>query len=178
MEIRVNGSLPSSVVRAARHALLVVAVVLPLVTLLVTAGRYLRTHSLPDARFWALYVTPLFLVAPLWARHRLGAAARLGGAVLLLDAGVIALSLARFLASGFFPFSGHMLFLTYAGLTTRAAAYRWLALLLLVETTLFKLWLWRDPRSWILGLLLGAVVALLAWLAQRRHVMRRRPSPR
>ncbi|MBA2670105.1 MAG: hypothetical protein H0U67_07035, partial [Gemmatimonadetes bacterium] len=57
------------------------------------------------------------------------------------------------------PFSGHMLFLTYSGLVTRHAWYRVLAAVLLAETTVFKLWLWDDPSSWVWGLALGAVAA-------------------
>jgi hypothetical protein len=57
------------------------------------------------------------------------------------------------------PFSGHMLFLAYSGLTTRRTWYRGLALALLVETTVFKLWLWRDVTSWALGLALGLLAA-------------------
>jgi hypothetical protein len=68
------------------------------------------------------------------------------------------------------PFSGHMLFLTYSGLTTTARWYRWLALVLLAETTVFKLWVWRDVYSWSLGLVIGLVAAV--WGRRQRSVVK------
>ena len=113
----------------------------------------------------------MFLAAPLWARHRLDGFERRPGAVDAADAGVLALSLARFVAGGVLPFSGHMLFLACTGLTVRAPGYRRLALALLVETTAFKLWLWRDPRS--LGLVLGVAAG---WAVAARGPRPDRPA--
>ena len=84
-----------------------------------------------------------------------------------LDVLVFVLAAARFGVGERLPFSGHMLFLTYTILTTRDRPYRWLALGLLVETTLFKLGLWSDPRSWSIGLLVGAIAALVALVLER-----------
>jgi hypothetical protein len=114
------------------------------------------------ARFLALYAAPLFLAVPLWARHRLAALERLPATALVADVVVTALAAARFVLGTWLPFSGHMLFLAYSGLTVDGArAYRALALLLAVETTVFKLWLWRDVTSWALGLALGLLAAAI-----------------
>jgi hypothetical protein len=122
----------------------------------------------PAKRFLVFYVAPLFLAAPIWVRLRISERPRTGGLPSILDAGVFLLSFLRFVAGEVLPFSGHMLFLTYSGLTTRRTAYRLLALGLLVETTVFKLWLWRDPRSWALGLAIGLVAAAFyQWPASR-----------
>lgn len=108
------------------------------------------------ATFLVWYVAPLFLAAPLWLRGRLHVAGRTRA----LDAAVTVLAFARFVSGGLLPFSGHMLFLTYSALTPPVTrGYRLLALALLIETTIFKLWIWRDPRSWALGLVLGLLAA-------------------
>ena len=80
----------------------------------------------------------------------------------------VQLAFARFVVGTVLPFSGHMLFLTYTVLTIgRVRWYRRLAVVLLVETTIFKLWLWRDPYSWSIGLGLGAVAAAVALRTSR-----------
>ena len=113
------------------------------------------------ARFLALYVAPMLLAAPLWARLRLGALERLPMRARALDVAVLLLSAAR-LTGPWLPFSGHMLFLTYSAAVTPSRPYRLLALLLLAETTAFKLLVWGDARSWGLGLALGLAAAAVA----------------
>jgi hypothetical protein len=87
----------------------------------------------------------------------------------VVDAVVLALAFARFV-TGLLPFSGHMLFLTYS-LFARPVSprYRWVALALLAETTVYKLWHWHDPRSWAIGLAAGMVAVAVG---------RAGPSPR
>src|SRR3712207_767695 len=65
------------------------------------------------ARFLALYVAPLVLAAPLWARERLAQVEALAPRTRLLDVAVTVLAFARFAVGAVLPFSGHMLFLTY-----------------------------------------------------------------
>lgn len=75
------------------------------------------------ARFLTLYVAPLLLAAPLWARERLRALGAAGSTRwwrIALDAAVVLLSIARFVVGEVLPFSGHMLFLTYTGLLPAA----------------------------------------------------------
>jgi hypothetical protein len=149
----------------ARRALLAAAVALPALALVAAVLVWARVVDLgatrrPAVTFLVLYVAPLFLAAPLWLRERLG----VGGAARLVDLAVLALAFARFTGGGILPFSGHMLFLTYSVLAGPVSLrYRALALALLIETTVFKLWIWRDPRSWGLGLVLG----LFAWVIWR-----------
>lgn len=145
-----------------RRVLLAAAVAFPAAALagavLVRAGATgLGARSGAAATFLAWYVAPLFLAAPLWLRERLHVAGRARA----LDAAVLVLAFARFAGGGWLlPFSGHMLFLTYSSLTPPATrGYRLLAAALLIETTVFKLWIWRDPRSWALGLVLGLLAA-------------------
>jgi len=139
--------------------------------LAVVAGvvHYAVTRDASGIRFLVLYVAPMFLAGPIWARHRLADIEHRKPAVNSIDAGVFTLAVIRFVTSGLLaPFSGHMLFLTYTGITVRASSYRWLVALLLVETTIFKLVLWRDPKSWGLGLALGALAGVVAtWLERR-----------
>lgn len=123
-------------------------------------------RSRGGATFLAVYAAPMFLAAPLWWRGRLGVAPR----VQAIDAAVTLLAFARFVVGEVLPFSGHMLFLTYGVLAKPVAkGYRLLALVLLAETTVFKLWIWRDPRSWALGLVLGVAAAALARVVAGRR---------
>jgi hypothetical protein len=116
----------------------------------------------------ALYVAPLFLAAPLWARQRLDMLEHLTARALVADVLVTSLAFARFVAGERLPFSGHMLFLAYTLLTPGLASwYRLLAVVLLVETTVFKLWLWSDATSWALGLVLGVGAAAVVFSRRR-----------
>jgi hypothetical protein len=126
--------------------------------------------------FFALYIAPLFLVAPLWVRLRVAGPRPARGTRAWVDVVVFVLSCLRYLFTGLFPFSGHMLFLTYSALTTREAWYRWVAAALLVETTVFKLWVWRDATTWSLGLALGLLAAVAYWWVGNDRSFRRRAS--
>jgi hypothetical protein len=118
------------------------------------------------ATFLAAYAAPMFLAAPLWWRGRLAAPPR----VQAIDAAVTLLAFARFVIGEVLPFSGHMLFLVYSLLAMPVSrGYRLLALALVAETTVFKLWIWRDPRSWAIGMVLGVAAAALASLVTRRR---------
>lgn len=157
------------------------AVLLPLACLVVAAAlRAGAGAALPGvgarpaaaARFLALYAAPLMLAAPLWARGRLVHLERLAPRTRALDVGVTVLALARFVAGAMLPFSGHMLFLTYTALARPGdRGYCWLAAVLLAETTVFKLWLWRDPTSWGMGLALGLLAAWAARGDARRAII-------
>lgn len=139
------------------------AVVLPAAAI----AAALVVHGWAAQRFLAFYVAPLFLAAPLWVRLRLEAKSIEWNGRTIVDIAVLVLSFLRFVLGEILPFSGHMLFLVYSGLTTRERWYQLLGLVLLIETTVFKLWLWRDRYSWGLGLALGLLAAL---------VVRMRPS--
>jgi hypothetical protein len=65
------------------------------------------------------------------------------------------------------PFSGHMLFFVYAALTTRSTRFLLLILALATEATWYKLVVWRDPRSWALGIAAGTVLAAARVLINR-----------
>jgi hypothetical protein len=139
------------------------AVVLPLISIV-------SAFFVEDAagqRFLVAYVAPLFLAAPLWVRTRLKSYALHFGTRGAIDLIIVGLSFARFVAGEILPFSGHMLFLTYSGITTSVPWYRFLVLVLLVETTWFKLWVWRDATSWSLGLLLGLIAAAVVLASDR-----------
>jgi hypothetical protein len=147
----------------------VAAVVAPTLAVIAGVVHYAVTRDVAGVRFLALYVAPMFLAAPLWVRQRLIGYEQRDAAVHAIDAVVFALAVARFGVGEMLPFSGHMLFLTYTGITVRASGYRWLVALLLIETTIFKLVLWRDPASWSIGLALGVAAGGIAALCQRRQ---------
>jgi hypothetical protein len=121
----------------------------------------------PARLFWIAYVAPLFLAAPLWLRNRLAVPLRLDVRS-IVDAAVLSLSVARFVTGTILPFSGHTLFLTYSGLNVGSRAYRILALLLFVETTWFKLFLWRDTKSWGIGIAIGLIATALTLWGSRK----------
>ncbi|MGH7461097.1 MAG: hypothetical protein ACREMA_08720 [Longimicrobiales bacterium] len=152
-------------VETARRALFWCALVLPAAPV----GAAFFAQGWPAQRFLVFYVAPLFLAAPLWVRVRLRESTPQLSLHTIVDATVFMLSFARFVLAPVLPFSGHMMFLTYSGLTTRTAGYRLLALLLLAETTWFKLWLWRDSATWSVGLILGIVAAGITLLANRQR---------
>lgn len=153
------------------RVLVATAVVAPLACLVAAALALARLDSWPAARFLALYVAPIFLATPLWARERLcGIVAAPGesGWRMMMDVAVVLLSFARFVMGDALPYSGHMLFLTYTALLPASRAYRILAAVLLIETTVFKLVLWHDAASWSIGLALGALTAGVVHLASAR----------
>jgi len=123
-------------------------------------------------RFFTGYVAPFFLAGPLWLRLRLRIIETTPRPVTWLDAAVFALAALRSvpIAVGILPYSGHTLFATYAVAVTPERGFRALAALLLLTTTAFKLWIWRDPSSWGWGLGMGIAAALLhAWLSARER---------
>lgn len=144
----------------ARWLLQWAAVLLPIAA----AGTALFVDSWYTQRYLIFYVAPLFFAAPFWVRLRLEHGWPELNGRFLLDVAVLGLSILRFLIGSLFPYSGHTLFLTYSALTTPHRAYRYLAAVLLVEVTFFKLWLWRDPYTWLLGGVLG-LLAYERWRA-------------
>lgn len=139
------------------HWLFGASVVAPVLGFVAAAWAYEETGSWGAVRFFVFYAAPLFFAAPLWMRSRVCVITRLSNFALMMDVIVFVASVARFVASEVIPFSGHMLFLTYTLLTARSRWYAWLAVGLIAETSFFKLVLWRDRESWLLGLALGAV---------------------
>lgn len=110
-------------------------------------------------RFVIFYIAPLIAAVLLWSSDRIEKVWLVSKTRFALDCIVVAFSFARFL--GFFPFSGHMLFLIYSGATTQWTAYRIIAVILILETTYFKLLIWNDSTSWLLGTALGIVSAII-----------------
>jgi len=122
------------------------------------------------ARFLTGYVAPFFLAGPLWLRLRLRSIESTPPAATWLDAAVFVLAALRSvpIAVGILPYSGHTLFATYAVAVTPERGFRAAAAVLLLTTTAFKLWIWRDPVSWGWGLALGiAAASIHAWLVAR-----------
>ena len=143
--------------RRLRVLLLWAAIVCPLVPLVAA----LFVGGWPSRRFLGLYVTPLFVIGPLWLRERLRERPLRAGLPWAIDLTVFALAVLRFATGNVLPFSGHMLFLTYTLIVTRAAWYRALALAIALETAWFKLLLWHDWRSFTLGIAGGALAAVM-----------------
>ena len=152
-------------IRRLQALLLIAAVVCPAIA--VTAG--LRAPSWPVERGLIFYIAPLFLAGPLWLRIRLGEAPLRWEARWVIDLAIFALAVLRFATGHWLPFSGHMLFLTYSGATTRSAGYRWFAAAIALETAWFKFVLWHDPRSFWLGVVGGALAAGVALGVEHRQ---------
>lgn len=66
------------------------------------------------------------------------------------------------------PMSGHMLFFVYAGLTIRSRLFRIIIALLIIQTSLIKLMIWRDYLSWSFGVLSGVPLAVVFARSPRR----------
>ena len=141
-----------------RRTLLAAATVLPIAVIF--AAQFSSHPRGP--LFIPLYVAPLVAAAPLWLRIRLAERPLALSPVWILDGLVLILGAIRALGTGWIPFSGHTLFLTYSALVTHHRGYRILALALFVETTVFKLWVWHDPFTWAFGMGVGLLLAVLA----------------
>ncbi|HYR08856.1 MAG TPA: hypothetical protein VEQ60_13830 [Longimicrobium sp.] len=147
-----------------RRAMLAGAVGVPL---LFAAGA-LVVDGPAARRFLLLYVAPFFVAFFAWAWLRVARMDADRPVALAVDAAATVLGAIRF-AGLPVPFSGHMLFYAYAGLTVRSARFLLLIGLLAAEATWYKLVVWRDPRSWALGIAAGAALAATRILIQRTH---------
>lgn len=145
-----------------RRALLAAAVVVPLLF----AAAALFVEGWAARRFLLLYTAPFFAAFFAWAWMRVGRMEDDALPALAVDAAAVALGAIRF-AGPVVPFSGHMLFFVYAALTVRSIPFLLFILALMAETTWFKLVLWRDPRSWALGIAAGAALAAARVLIRR-----------
>jgi len=145
-----------------RRALLASGVAVPLLF----AAAALVVDGWAARRFLLLYVAPFFVAFFAWAWMRVGRMEADRTAALGVDAVAVVLGAIRFVGP-LVPFSGHMLFFTYAALTLRSVRFQALILVLIAETTWFKLVLWRDPRSWALGIAVGAALAAARILINR-----------
>lgn len=122
-----------------------------------------------------LYNAPLVVPVVLFVLDRLRRRSAVGCARLGVDTAVVALAASRMVVP--IPLlSGHTLFLVYALLTTWGGAPRgrWgvaplMTAAVLLEVTVIKLAVWRDP-SWFGGALVGTVAsrAFTRWLAPER----------
>lgn len=116
-------------------------------------------------------MAPILLAVLVWLQLRLAVFDQLPRWVRIADTVVLTLATLRFVLGAMIPFSGHMLFLSYSALTMHnSVTYRWLAAVLIVETTVFKLWIWRDWPSWSWGLAIGVLAAMLVQFASRRRM--------
>lgn len=119
------------------------------------------------ADFWIvqrvlfLYVAPLVFLFFLWLRARVDESEEWSPLRLVLDGAVVVAAALRMIPSIGLPWSGHMVFLVYTFATTREQLYRWIALGLVIETSVFKLWFWNDWQTWSIGTVLGMCFALL-----------------
>jgi hypothetical protein len=147
---------------AMRRALRMAAVAVPLLFAMVAVAM----EGYAARRFLLLYIAPFFVAFFVWARIRFDALGRTSRGPLAVDALATVLGAVRF-AGAPVPFSGHMLFFIYSGLTTRSLPYGLLALALAAETTWFKLVVWRDPASWALGIAAGLALAAARILVHR-----------
>jgi hypothetical protein len=145
-----------------RRALVAAAIILPIAAVIVG----LSSDHPRGALFIPLYIAPLVLVGPLWLRMRLAERPLALSLVWGLDVLVMVLGALRAIGATWLPFSGHTLFLTYSAVVTRHVGYRVTAAVLFAETTVFKLWVWRDAFTWASGIVAGLLLAFVATMAQ------------
>lgn len=107
------------------------------------------------ARYLLFYVAPLVAFGPWWLLDRSDVRSTLARGQIAIDVAVVLLSLARMFGGSVVPLSGHALFLTHAAITTRRMALRCIAVGLLGITAWFKLIIWSDSRTLIVGAVLG-----------------------
>jgi hypothetical protein len=123
--------------------------------------------SWPEKRFLVFYLAPILSMAAAWACIKTGTPPP-SLICLGLDALVFAGALGRFVIGEALPFSGHMLFFWHALLTTPSRIFRAAAAALILETTWFKLGIWKDYESWGLGSALGLFCGAAYLIAERR----------
>lgn len=111
-------------------------------------------------RFLLLYMAPFFPAFFLWSRRWLNEIEQHRPGALAVDAVAVVLAATRMLGT-WLPFSGHMLFYAYAGLTTRSRVLQVLIGGLAAVAAWFKLVLWDDWRSFGLGIAAGLALAAL-----------------
>ena len=122
----------------------------------------LRRGDWPAQRFLLVYFAPVLAYGAAWLRERLAHIDRIAPPLLAIDAFAFAAGALRAAGGwGVLPYSGHMLFLSYAVATPGPRSLRLIALALVAMTSWFKLVLWHDVRSWSLGLALGLMLASL-----------------
>jgi hypothetical protein len=126
---------------------------------------------LPARRwFLILYIVPLLVAGACWLRLRLSQLEGLTDGVLLLEVVVFLVGGLRVFGGwGVLPYSGHMLFLTYAVWATDRLGFRVALAGLLILTTVYKLGLSHDPRSWGWGLGLGLLAIGVRWRLTRHE---------
>ncbi|HEU4882546.1 MAG TPA: hypothetical protein VFT45_09885 [Longimicrobium sp.] len=118
-------------------------------------------------RFLLFYIAPFFVAFFPWVWVRVGRIEADRTGALAVDAVATVLGAVRFIGLLPVPFSGHMQFYVYAGLTTRSPRFLLLIAVLAAEATWYKLVVWRDPRSWALGIATGAALAAARLLINR-----------
>lgn len=117
-------------------------------------------------RFLLFYMAPFFPTFFLWARHWLDDVDNERPAALAVDGVAVVLAATR-MTGPWLPFSGHMVFYAYAGLTTRSRPLQLLIGVLAAVAAWFKLVLWDDWRSFSLGIATGLALAAVRLLVGR-----------
>jgi hypothetical protein len=153
--------------RPLARLLLVAAVGLPLLLFALAIGPY--GDDAAAQRFLVVYMAPMITFGGVWARRWLAGLDEMSAATVRLDVLTFVAAGLRAIGSwGVLAYSGHMLFLTYALLVTPGRGLRLAALALLGLTTWFKLAVWGDWTSWMLGLSGGIALAAARELLARR----------
>jgi hypothetical protein len=132
---------------------------------------FVRDGDWPAQRFLLVYFAPMLAYGAAWARDRLAHIDQVAPVLSAVDAFAFAAGALRAAGGwGILPYSGHMLFLSYAAAAPGPRPLRVIALALIAMTSYFKLVLWHDARTWSLGLVAGLTLAALrAILARRVH---------
>jgi hypothetical protein len=139
------------------------------VMVIVLVAITLRSGDWTAQRFLLVYFAPVLAYGAAWLRERLARIGQIALPVFATDAFVFAAGALRAAGGwGVLPYSGHMLFLSYAVATPGPRSLRLIALVLIAMTSWFKLVLWHDLRSWSLGLAIGLGLAGLRPLLARQ----------
>ncbi len=136
---------------------------------LLLAGR----HASGDPKsilYYLTYVAPMICFASLLLSSRFYGSRQLRPRDIGLDLTAIGVAASRMIAP-VIPFSGHMVLLIYAFLSSRRRMFRFVALGLAAHTTYLKLVVWGDVLTWSVGVAGGVALASLRtepWWATAR----------
>lgn len=107
------------------------------------------------------YVSPPIIFAAALLCDRINARRSAFFSLVSLDLIAIAIAASRLITTAT-PFSGHMVLFTYGLLSSRDFKIKIFAVVLLIHTSVLKLFVWSDSATWACGALIGLLLGIVA----------------